>query len=58
MTIGPRTTISPTSPWATSEPSSSTTLTSAPAIGVPIVPGLRSLSGWLNVTTGEVSDSP
>ena len=29
-----------------------------PAIGVPTKPGLRTLSGWLNDATGEVSDSP
>src|SRR4029453_10557180 len=31
---------------------------SSPRTGVPIVPGLRSRSGWLNEATGEVSDRP
>jgi hypothetical protein len=51
-------TISPISPCGTSLPSSSQTCISTPSIGVPIEPGLRSLSGWLNDATGDVSDSP
>ena len=58
MTLWPRMTISPTSPWATSLPSSSTAFISTPSIGVPIEPGLRSRSGWLKEATGEVSESP
>ena len=58
MTLWPRIAISPTSPCGTSAPSSSTARISTPAIGVPIEPGLRSVSGWLNEATGEVSDSP
>ena len=58
MTLWPRMTISPTSPCATSLPSSSTTFISTPAIGVPIEPALRSRSGWLKDATGDVSESP
>ena len=58
MMLCPRITISPISPCATSLPSSSTQRISTPSIGVPIEPGLRSLSGWLNEATGEVSESP
>ena len=58
MMLWPLITISPTSPWSTSLPSSSTTFISTPSIGVPIEPGLRSLSGWLNEATGEVSERP
>ena len=50
--------ISPTSPGATSAPSSSTTRIRTPRMGVPIEPGLRTRSGWLNEATGEVSDRP
>ena len=58
MMLWPLITISPISPCGTSLPSSSTTFISTPSIGVPIEPGLRSLSGWLNEATGEVSESP
>jgi hypothetical protein len=58
MTFSPRMAISPTSPPATSLPSSSTRRISTPAIGVPIEPGLRSACGWLNDATGEVSLRP
>ena len=58
MTLWPRMTISPTSPVATSLSSSSTSFISTPAIGVPMDPALRSLSGWLNEATGEVSLRP
>ena len=58
MMLWPRITISPTSPCGTSFPSSSQTCISTPSIGVPIEPGLRSRSGWLNEATGEVSDRP
>jgi hypothetical protein len=37
--LWPRITISPTSPWGTSLPSSSQTCISTPSIGVPIEPG-------------------
>ena len=58
MTLWPRIAISPTSPWATSAPSSSMTRISTPSIGRPIEPGLRSRSRRLNEATGEVSDRP
>ena len=58
ITLCPRMAISPTSPGATSLPSQSTTRIWTPSIGVPIEPGFRSRSGWLNEATGEVSDSP
>src|SRR5215471_8284358 len=50
--------ISPTSPCATSWSSPSTTRICTPRMGVPIEPGLRSRSGWLNEAIGEVSDRP
>ena len=43
---------------STSSPSSSTSFISTPSIGVPIEPGLRSRSGWLNDATGDVSLQP
>ena len=58
MTFSPLIAISPTSPCSTSLPSSSTTFISTPRTGTPIEPGLRSMSGWLNDATGEVSESP
>ena len=39
-------------------PASSTSRISTPSMGVPMEPGLRTLSGWLNDATGEVSESP
>ena len=45
MTLCPRMAISPTSPEATSTPSSSTSFISTPSMGVPIEPGLRPRSG-------------
>ena len=58
MMLWPRIAISPTSPCGTSAPAASTTRISTPRIGVPIEPGLRSRSGWLNDATGDVSDRP
>ena len=58
ITLWPLIAISPTSPGGTSAPSASIRRISTPAIGVPIEPGLRTLSGWLNEATGEVSDRP
>src|SRR5882757_282117 len=58
MTLGPLTSSSPGLPPVTSLPFSSTRRTCTPSIGVPIDPGRRSASGWLNVTAGDVSERP
>ena len=50
--------ISPISPSGTVWPASSMSRICTPSTGVPIEPGLRTRSGWLNDATGEVSDSP
>ena len=58
----PRSTTSPISPCGSSSIRSSISgaaiSASVPQIARPTVPGLRPKTGWLNVATGEVSDSP
>ncbi len=58
ITLVPLIAISPTSPSGTSFQSPSIRRIAQPSTGVPIEPGLRTLSGWLNEATGEVSDRP
>ena len=59
MTLCPRIAISPTtSASSTVFHSGSISLTSTPQIGMPMEPGRGSCPIWLNVATGDVSDSP